>query len=93
MDTAKILKLVGGASAAAFVAYCFYFDYKRRNAPDYQEKVKQKRTQEQQKKQQAVNTINDPEAMKQFFTMSMAKGQELRDSQPQEAAKHFANAV
>ena len=41
MDTAKILKLVGGASAAAFVAYCFYFDYKRRNAPDYQEKIKQ----------------------------------------------------
>eukprot|EP00730_Choanoeca_flexa_P006182 TRINITY_DN12100_c0_g1_i11.p6 TRINITY_DN12100_c0_g1~~TRINITY_DN12100_c0_g1_i11.p6 ORF type:complete len:136 (+),score=35.31 TRINITY_DN12100_c0_g1_i11:3556-3963(+) len=91
MAASNTTMLVGGSVAAAFLAYCVYFDYKRRNAPDYKDKLRQKRA--EQAKEKARQAGSDPEALKAFFQNSMAKGQELQATNPQEAAVHYANAI
>jgi hypothetical protein len=39
----KTVGIVAGISAAAFIAYCVYFDRKRRSAPDFKAKLREKR--------------------------------------------------
>ena len=39
----KNIVVAAGIASAAFVGYCIYYDHKRRNAPDYKEKLRQSR--------------------------------------------------
>eukprot|EP00043_Microstomoeca_roanoka_P019987 m.233280 g.233280 ORF g.233280 m.233280 type:complete len:163 (-) comp17082_c5_seq2:100-588(-) len=98
------LALAGIAAAAAFVGYCIYFDQKRRAAPDFREKLTEKRRQakleEEQKRQQAGQDLPtreqmmDQRALKQYFVDAMAAGQEaMHQGNMQMAARCFVNAL
>ena len=39
----KTVGIVTGLGAAAFISYCLYFDRKRRSAPDFRAKLKERR--------------------------------------------------
>jgi import receptor subunit TOM20 len=43
MMNPKTVGIVAGLSAAAFVGYCLYFDRKRRSAPDFKAKLRERR--------------------------------------------------
>ena len=36
--------LIAAGVGAAFIGYCIYFDYKRRSAPDYKQKIRASKT-------------------------------------------------
>ncbi len=40
---AKTVGIVAGIGAAAFLGYCIYFDRKRRSAPDFKAKLRERR--------------------------------------------------
>ncbi|EDQ87054.1 uncharacterized protein MONBRDRAFT_33472 [Monosiga brevicollis MX1] len=89
MSMSTGLKLVGGLGLAAGLAYCVYFDYKRTHAPDYQEKIRKRREEQNAKKQSTI----DPNQLQAIFNKCIEQGQALVATQPQLAARHFANAV
>jgi len=65
-------------AAASVVAYCIYFDHKRRNAPDFQDKLRKKR---QEAKDLAARMSAWPSfegtSIQEFFMNQMARGDEL----------------
>ena len=42
MGLEAVVKVGAGVAVASLLAYCVYFDYKRRSAPDYKDKVRQR---------------------------------------------------
>ncbi|CAF0729956.1 unnamed protein product [Adineta ricciae] len=62
----------------SFVGYCVYFDRKRRNAPDFSEKLKAKRRKQKQTvdiSQSHVNT-SDPDEMRRYFLEQIQQGED-----------------
>jgi import receptor subunit TOM20 len=90
-------KTVGSACAAGFVAYCLYFDHKRRNAPDYRERVKERRERKRKAQQQddiELPPENDREAIEKFFVKEIEFGEEaIQKGDIDMAVKHFSYAV
>ncbi|CAI2354934.1 unnamed protein product [Caenorhabditis sp. 36 PRJEB53466] len=98
--------LAAGIAGAAFLGYCIYFDHKRINAPDYKEKIRQKR---RAQAGQGLSTrrpaaagngdgeapdITDPTQMQRFFLQEVQLGEELMAAgNIDEGAVHIANAV
>ncbi|UJR33327.1 hypothetical protein I4U23_020777 [Adineta vaga] len=80
----------------SFVGYCVYFDRKRRNAPDFPEKLKAKRRKQKQSvggSQSQVNT-NDPEEMRRFFLEQIQQGEDcLSRGDLDNGVDHLAKAV
>ncbi|CAF1330336.1 unnamed protein product [Rotaria magnacalcarata] len=69
------------AVGVSFIGYCVYFDRKRRNAPDFHEKLKAKRQKQKQKPQQtggtsSFNKINDAEEMRHYFLEQIQLGED-----------------
>ncbi|KTG31499.1 hypothetical protein cypCar_00034502 [Cyprinus carpio] len=74
-------RIAAGLGAALFVAYCIYFDKKRRSDPNYKNKLRERR-----KKQKAVQEkaglsklpdLKDAEAVQKFFLEEIQLGEEL----------------
>ncbi|GFO48266.1 mitochondrial import receptor subunit tom20 [Plakobranchus ocellatus] len=92
---------LGVAAAGAglcFIGYCVYFDQKRRSAPDFKKKLKERRLQSKQKKTASGATrmpdLTNPEAMQRFFLQEVQKGEELLASgETEEGVEHLSNAV
>ncbi|RUS86255.1 hypothetical protein EGW08_005997 [Elysia chlorotica] len=92
---------LGFAAAGAglcFIGYCIYFDKKRRSAPDFKRKLKERRMQSKQKKTTSGTTrmpdLSNPEAMQRFFLQEVQKGEELLASgDTEEGVEHLSNAV
>lgn len=91
------MRLVGIACGAGLLAYCIYFDHKRRNAPDYREKVKARR--ERQRKERDDDNIelppnDDKEAIEKFFVREIEMGEELiQAGEVDRAVKHISYAI
>lgn len=91
------MKLIGAACGVGLLAYCIYFDHKRRNAPDYRENVKARR--ERQKKARENEDIelppsDDKEAVEKFFVREIEIGEELiQAGEVDRAVKHLGYAV
>ncbi|GFR92302.1 mitochondrial import receptor subunit TOM20 [Elysia marginata] len=91
----------GFAAAGAglcFIGYCIYFDKKRRSAPDFKKKLRERRLQSRQKKSTSGATrmpdLTNPEAMQRFFLQEVQKGEELLASgETEEGVEHLSNAV
>uniref|UniRef100_A0A6G1SCW0 Mitochondrial import receptor subunit TOM20 B n=1 Tax=Aceria tosichella TaxID=561515 RepID=A0A6G1SCW0_9ACAR len=90
-------KTIGGACAAGFVAYCLYFDHKRRKAPDYRERVKERRERIKRAQQQddiELPPENDREAIEKFFVKEIELGEEsIQKGDIDMAVKHFSYGV
>ncbi|XP_011496042.1 PREDICTED: mitochondrial import receptor subunit TOM20 homolog isoform X2 [Ceratosolen solmsi marchali] len=82
--------------AGIFVGYCFYFDQKRRNDPDFKKKLRERRKakKEAQKVTSKVPNLKDHEAVQKFFIQEVEMGEELLAQGNMEGGtEHLANAV
>uniref|UniRef100_A0A7E4UR45 Mitochondrial import receptor subunit TOM20 homolog n=1 Tax=Panagrellus redivivus TaxID=6233 RepID=A0A7E4UR45_PANRE len=94
-------KKIAIASAASFIGYAIYFDYKRTHAPDYQQKIREKRrgggSGAGASTHTALPDMSNPSAVQGFFLQEVQIGEELMASgNPAllaEGAEHLANAV
>lgn len=91
------IKTVGVACGVGFLAYCLYFDYRRRNAPDYREKVRARRERERKAKEEEDIELppdNNKEAVEKFFIREIEIGEELMQAgEVDRATKHLSYAV
>jgi import receptor subunit TOM20 len=71
LTSGRTLGLCAGLGAAAFIGYCFYFDHRRRAAPDFKKKLREKRRTAAKRAAQnrgpALPDFNDQEAVQRFF--------------------------
>lgn len=91
-------KTIGVACGIGLLAYCFYFDHKRRNAPDYKLKVILRREKERiaREKDEEVQLpdLNDKAAVEAFFIREIELGDELiQAGDLDRAVKHMSYAV
>lgn len=89
---------IGVACGVGFLAYCVYFDHKRRNAPDYRDKVNARREkQEQERNSQdeiVLPPVDDKAAIEKFFVKEIEIGEELiQAGELDRAIKHLSYAV
>ncbi|CAB4060633.1 TOM20 [Lepeophtheirus salmonis] len=73
-----------GLSAAAFLGYCLYFDNRRRRAPDFRQKLREKRRAAAKKAKYGEGTsdielpdFSDHEAVQRFFLREVQTGEDL----------------
>ncbi|CAJ0581921.1 unnamed protein product, partial [Mesorhabditis spiculigera] len=93
-----------GLAGAAFVGYAIYFDYKRRSAPDYKQKVRENRRRKALRKGGRVVAARgnpmglpdprNPASMQAFFLQEVQLGEELMAAgNVEQGALHIANAI
>lgn len=92
------LQTIGIACGVGFLAYCLYFDHKRRNAPDYKDKVKARRVQEREDKEKEgeieLPPCDDKTAIERFFVKEIEIGEELiQAGEIDKAVVHLSYAV
>ena len=92
------LQTVGIACGAGFLAYCLYFDHKRRNDPDYTKKVRERREKERQARENQdeieIPSVEDKSAIEKFFVREIEIGEELiQAGEVDRAVKHLSYAV
>lgn len=98
MNSYLNLQSLGIACGIGFLAYCLYFDQKRRNAPDYKDKVRAKRERERQAKESEdeieLPAVDDKAAIEKFFVKEIEIGEELiQAGEVDRAVKHLSYAV
>ncbi|PAV80116.1 hypothetical protein WR25_11861 [Diploscapter pachys] len=103
MESNKVL--IAAGVGAAFIGYCIYFDYKRRSAPDYKQKIRANRRAKAEARagssgagargQGGLPTnMNDPAAMQAYFLQEVQLGEELMtNGNVEEGAEHIANSI
>jgi len=92
------LGIVAATAGAAIIGYCIYFDHKRRSAPDFKKKLREKRNQKKasssSKKMANLPDPRDPQAMQKFFLHEVQLGEELlSNGEEEEGISHLSNAV
>lgn len=90
--------LMAGLGAAAFVCYCLYFDNKRRSAPDFKAKLREKRRLAAKKananKGPTLPDLKDQEAVQRFFMQEVQLGEELlSQGDVENGVEHLSLAV
>ncbi|XP_063717805.1 mitochondrial import receptor subunit TOM20 homolog [Symsagittifera roscoffensis] len=98
MISAQTQLALVGVSSSLFLAYCVYFDRKRRSAPDFRAKLKAKREKQRQELERKNATqypdLRDEAAMQRFFLEEIQQGEELlMRGEIEQAVVHLANAV
>lgn len=98
MNSYLNVQTVGLACGIGFLAYCLYFDHKRRNDPEYEKKVRAKRERERQAKEDEdkieLPPFNDKTAIERFFVKEIEVGEELiQAGEVDRAVKHLSYAV
>ncbi|XP_069772990.1 mitochondrial import receptor subunit TOM20 homolog isoform X2 [Narcine bancroftii] len=91
--------IVAGVFGAAFIGYCIYFDRKRRKAPDFKVKLRERRR--KQRQQDKANDsigklpdLKDVEAVQKFFLEEVQLGEELlARGDSEKGVDHLSNAV
>ncbi|NP_001135431.1 mitochondrial import receptor subunit TOM20 homolog [Nasonia vitripennis] len=82
--------------AGIFVGYCFYFDQKRRNDPDFKKKLRERRKarKEARKVGSRVPNLKDHDVVQKFFIQEVEMGEELlAQGDLDGGTEHLANAV
>lgn len=95
---AKAIGIIAGIGTAAFVGYCFYFDYKRRSHPNFKATLKEKRRiaaiQKEKDSGPALPNFNDQVAVQQFFLKGVQLGEQLiGEGNIEEGIEHLSLAV
>lgn len=98
MSSLLNFKTLGIACGAGFLAYCIYFDNKRRNAPDYKQKVRERREEDRKAREKReeieLPSLDDKQACEQFFVRQLEIGDELiHAGDTDRAAIHMSHAV
>ncbi|XP_003979149.1 translocase of outer mitochondrial membrane 20 isoform X1 [Takifugu rubripes] len=90
--------VVVGACGALLVAYCIYFDRKRRNEPHFKEKLRERRRQKRVAFEKSglseLPDLKDPEAVQRFFLQEIQLGEEhLAAGELETGVDHLTNAI
>ncbi|XP_037534075.1 translocase of outer mitochondrial membrane 20 [Nematolebias whitei] len=87
-----------GTCGALFVAYCIYFDRKRRSDPRFKEKLRERRRKQNVCSENAglskLPDLKDPEAVQKFFLEEIQLGEELlSQGEFESCVDHLTNAI
>uniref|UniRef100_A0A674N2P8 Translocase of outer mitochondrial membrane 20 n=1 Tax=Takifugu rubripes TaxID=31033 RepID=A0A674N2P8_TAKRU len=92
--------VVVGACGALLVAYCIYFDRKRRNEPHFKEKLRERKLPRQPREPARAQPLTvlpdlkDPEAVQRFFLQEIQLGEEhLAAGELETGVDHLTNAI
>lgn len=82
--------------AGIFVGYCVYFDQKRRSAPDFKKKLRERRKAKKQlqKANSKIPDLKDHQGAQRFFLEQIELGEQLLERGDVEGGiEHLASAV
>uniref|UniRef100_UPI0037E8DF06 translocase of outer mitochondrial membrane 20 n=1 Tax=Semicossyphus pulcher TaxID=241346 RepID=UPI0037E8DF06 len=90
--------VVAGVCGAVFIAYCFYFDRKRRSDPRFKEKLRERRRKQNVSGQTSglakLPDLKDAEAVQKFFLEEIQVGEELlSQGEFEKGVDHLTNAI
>ncbi|XP_074605052.1 mitochondrial import receptor subunit TOM20 homolog [Brevipalpus obovatus] len=90
--------IAAGVAGSLFLAYCFYFDKKRRMDPNFKQKLRERRAASRKKMEERAATkfpdVRDPDALQSFFVQEITLGEELLSYGDLEGGvEHLTNAV
>uniref|UniRef100_A0A7N5ZRA8 Translocase of outer mitochondrial membrane 20 n=1 Tax=Anabas testudineus TaxID=64144 RepID=A0A7N5ZRA8_ANATE len=84
--------IIAGVCGALFVAYCIYFDRKRRSDPRFKEKLRERKCLSWRGK--LLPDLKDPEAVQKFFLEEIQLGEELlSQGEFEKGVDHLTNAI
>uniref|UniRef100_A0A8C2PTQ6 Translocase of outer mitochondrial membrane 20b n=1 Tax=Cyprinus carpio TaxID=7962 RepID=A0A8C2PTQ6_CYPCA len=84
-------RIAAGLGAALFVAYCIYFDKKRRSDPNYKNKLRER---ESNLSLSLLPDLKDAEAVQKFFLEEIQLGEELlAQGDYYRGVDHLTNAI
>ena len=95
----RTVGIVAGIGAAAFIGYCVYFDRKRRSAPDFKSKLREKRRLASKKGSPSgggppLPDFSDQEAVQRFFLQEVQLGEQLlAQGDVEQGVEHLSLAV
>ncbi|XP_043914096.1 mitochondrial import receptor subunit TOM20 homolog [Protopterus annectens] len=73
--------IAAGVCGALFIGYCIYFDRKRRNDPNFKNRLRERRKKQKVAKERAsiskLPDLKDAEAVQKFFLEEIQLGEEL----------------
>ena len=77
LGTSNLIATAAGVGVSLFVGYCFYFDYKRRSAPDYKAKILARRKAKAKNSDIEFPDLSDQAALQAFFYQQLHVGESL----------------
>ncbi|KAM9804234.1 translocase of outer mitochondrial membrane 20 [Neosynchiropus ocellatus] len=94
----KTSVVVAGVCGALFVAYCIYFDRKRRSDPLFKEKLRERRRKQKKSHEKPgpakLPDLKDAGAVEKFFLEEIQRGEELLSRGDFESGvDHLTNAI
>ncbi|XP_033120459.1 mitochondrial import receptor subunit TOM20 homolog, partial [Anneissia japonica] len=99
MNSKAAVGIIAGIAGSLFLGYCVYFDRKRRSAPDFREKLKEKRAKSKSKPSKNAGPsqlpdLQNPDAVQKFFLEEVQLGEELlAQGDFDNGVDHLSNAV
>jgi len=94
------LGIAAGVCGSMFLAYCVYFDHKRRSHPAFRQKLREKRLKERKQQKSSkldssqLPDLKDYEAVQKFFMQEVQLGEELLGlGDVDNGVEHLSNAV
>ncbi|CAM4573090.1 unnamed protein product, partial [Lepidochelys olivacea] len=92
-----LLLLLAGACGLALLGYGVYFDRRRRNAPDFQRKLRQKRRKEREKAKEhdaELCKMKNIGRVQEFFLQEVQLGEHwLSRGDHKKSVEHLTNAI
>ncbi|XP_061601607.1 translocase of outer mitochondrial membrane 20 [Cololabis saira] len=90
--------VIAGVCGALFIAYCIYFDRKRRSDPRFKEKLRERRSKKNVSCEKSGHVklpdLKDPEAVQRFFLDEIQQGEELlTQGEFEKGVDHLTNAI
>ncbi|XP_042308950.1 TOMM20-like protein 1 [Sceloporus undulatus] len=89
--------LLAGACGLAMLGYCLYFDRKRRGAPDFKRRLREKRRKENEKAKERdtkFRKLKDTAKLQDFFLQEIQLAEQwLAIGEHTKSTEHLANAI
>lgn len=90
--------VIAGVCGALFIAYCIYFDRKRRSDPQFKERLRERRRKKNVSKDKSglakLPDLKDAEAVQKFFLEEIQVGEELlSQGEFEKGVDHLTNAI
>ncbi|XP_036978563.1 translocase of outer mitochondrial membrane 20 [Acanthopagrus latus] len=98
MMSGRTSVVIAGVCGALFIAYCIYFDRKRRSDPQFKERLRERRRKKNVSKEKSglakLPDLKDAEAVQKFFLEEIQVGEELlSQGEFEKGVDHLTNAI
>uniref|UniRef100_A0A4W6CJF5 Translocase of outer mitochondrial membrane 20 n=1 Tax=Lates calcarifer TaxID=8187 RepID=A0A4W6CJF5_LATCA len=86
--------IIAGVCGALVIAYCIYFDRKRRSDPRFKEKLRERKCRTWREHGGSLPDLKDAEAVQKFFLEEIQLGEELlSQGEFEKGVDHLTNAI